>query len=201
MLISRLHIEDYFDACLDVTFIWDFDVLDYWWLNLIALLSVLILILAWLFWSLHMHTLTTVYHLAWHVDSLTVHYFDRLLSMFFLYHYSSWFLYSRLFCVYMMTYLSFSWLRVAWLPSSMWLYAACLCGPHIYPLTSKSLGFGHSFHLGSHYCKYETFCVFALWLSRRLGIGSRDGLYWCTRAFWRWPAHWCREESDHWRPV
>ena len=26
---------------------------------------------SWLFWSLHMHTLTTVYHSAWHVDSLT----------------------------------------------------------------------------------------------------------------------------------
>ena len=35
-----------------------------------VLLSALILILPWLFWSLHMHTLTTVYHSAWHVDSL-----------------------------------------------------------------------------------------------------------------------------------
>ena len=59
------------DACLEVVFIWVFDMLDYWWLNLIALLSVLILILAWLFWSLHMHTLTNAYHSAWHVDSLT----------------------------------------------------------------------------------------------------------------------------------
>ena len=39
-------------------------------IDLIALLSVLILILAWSFWSLHMHTLTTVYHSAWHVASL-----------------------------------------------------------------------------------------------------------------------------------
>ena len=50
------------------------------------------------------------------------------------------------------------------LPSA-WLHVACLCGPHIYPLTSNSLGFGHSFHPGSHYCKCETFCVFALWPS------------------------------------
>ena len=50
------------------------------------------------------------------------------------------------------------------LPSA-WLHVACLCGPHIYPLTSNSLGFGHSFHPGSHYCKCETFYVLALWPS------------------------------------
>ena len=81
-----------------------------------------------------------------------------------------------------------------------WLHVACLCGPHIYPLTSNSLGFGHPFHPGSHYCKCETFCVLALWPSQRLGVGSSDGLYRCMGAFWR-AAHWCREESDHWRPV
>ena len=70
-------------------------------------------------------------------------------------------------------------------PPSAWLHVVCLCGPHIYPLTSNSLGFGHSFHPGSHYCKCETFCVFALWPSQRLGVGSSDGLYWCTGAFWR----------------
>ena len=86
------------------------------------------------------------------------------------------------------------------LPSA-WLHVACLCGPHIYPLTSNSLGFGHSFHPGSHYCKCETFCVFALWPSQRLGVGSSDGLYRCTGAFWRRATLWCRLESDHWRPV
>ena len=86
------------------------------------------------------------------------------------------------------------------LPSA-WLHVACLCGPHIYPLTSNSLGFGHSFHPGSHYCKCETFCVFAIWPSQRLGVGSSDGLYRCTGAFWRRATLWCRLESDHWRPV
>ena len=38
-----------------------------------------------------------------------------------------------------MIYLYFAWLYVAWLPSSMWLHVACLCGPHIYPLTSNPL--------------------------------------------------------------
>ena len=50
-------------------------------------------------------------------------------------------------------------------PPSAWLHVACLCWPHVYPLTSNSLGFGHSFHLGSHYCKCETFYVLALWPS------------------------------------
>ena len=51
--------------------------------DLIVLLSVLILILAWLSWSLHMHTLTIVYHSAWHVDSLTCILFWSSLSMMF----------------------------------------------------------------------------------------------------------------------
>ena len=86
-------------------------------------------------------------------------------------------------------------------PSSAWLHVACPCGPHFYPLTSKSLGFGHSFHLDSHYCKCETFCVLVLWPSQRLGVGSSDGLYRCMGAFWRRPTYRCYLESDHWRPV
>ena len=78
---------------------------------------------------------------------------------------------------------------------------ACSCGQHIYPLISNSLGFGHSFHPGSHYCKCETFCVLALWPSQRLGVGSSDGLYRCTGAFWRRTTLWCRLESDYWRLV
>ena len=86
-------------------------------------------------------------------------------------------------------------------PSFAWLHVACPCGPHFYPLTSKSPGLGHFLHFGSHFCKCEAFYVLVLWLSQRLGVGSSDGLYRCTGASWRWPAHWCREESDHWRPV
>ena len=86
-------------------------------------------------------------------------------------------------------------------PSSAWLHVACSCGSHIYSPTSNSLGLGHFLHFSSHFCKCEAFCVFAPWPSQRLGVGSSDGLYRCTGAFWRWPAHWCREESDHWRPV
>ena len=69
--------------------------------------------------------------------------------------------------------------------SSAWLHVACPCGSHFYPPTSNSLGFGHSFHPGSHNCKCETFYVLAHWPSQRLGVGSGDGLYRCTGAFWR----------------
>ena len=45
--------------------------------------------------------------------------------------------------------------------SFVWLHVVCLYGLHIYPPASNSLGFGHFFHPGSHYCKCETLCVFA----------------------------------------
>ena len=111
-------------AGLDVVFIWDFDMLDYWWLNLIALLSVLILILAWLFWSLHMHTLTTVYHSAWHVDSLTCILFWPSLSMMIV-SLSIWLLYSRLSCVYIDDISELCLIACSWLPSSC-VIACCL---------------------------------------------------------------------------
>ena len=126
--------------------------------------------------------------------------FDRLWAWF-LYYYSSWLLYSRLSCVYMMIYLSFAWLCVAWLPSfCMTVCRLFMWVAHLSPYLPSS-GLGHSFHLGSHYCKCETFYVLALWPSQRLGVGSSDGLYRCTGAFWRRATLWCRLESDHWRPV
>ena len=86
-------------------------------------------------------------------------------------------------------------------PPSTWLHVAYLCGSHFYPPTSNFLGLGRSFHSGSHYCKCETFCVLALWSSQRLGVGSSDGLYQCTGAFWRRPTYRCWLESDLWRLV
>ena len=116
-----------------------FDMLDYWWLNLIALFSVLILILAWLFWSLHMRTLTTVYHSAWHVDFLTC---ILILIVF-----------EHDFCITIhfdcciLAYLVCTWWYIWALPDCVshdcppfaWLCAACLCGSHIYPLISHPL--------------------------------------------------------------
>ena len=161
--------------------------------------SALILIFPWLFWSLHMRTLTTVYHSVWHVDSLTC-----ILSWSSFEHDVHIAIHpdSCSFCVDMsdISCTLLDCMTRDCLPSA-WLHVACLCGPHIYPLISNSLGFGHSFHPGSHYCKCETFCVFALWPSQRLEVGSSDGLYRCTGAFWRRATLWCRLESDHWRPV
>ena len=69
-------------------------------IDLITLLSVLILILAWLFWSLHMHALTIVYHSAWHVDSLTCILFWLSLSRMFVSLFVLIVVFSLILCVY-----------------------------------------------------------------------------------------------------
>ena len=58
-----------FFPCFIAIFVWDIDMLIML-IDHLTLLSIVTLIFPCLFWSLHMHTLTTVYHLAWHVDSL-----------------------------------------------------------------------------------------------------------------------------------
>ena len=182
---------------------YSFEVLTCWiiLIDLIALISTLILIFPCLFWSLHMHTLTIAYHSAWHIDSLTWILF--------------WIVFEHDVCITIcldcsiLAYLVCTWVIYPALPDCMmhdcppsaWLHVACLCGSHFYPPISNSLGFGHSFHLGSHYCKCETFRVLALWPSQRLGVGSSDGLYRCTGASCRRATLRCRLESDHWRPV
>ena len=95
----------------------------------------------WLFWSLHMHTLTTVYHSAWHVNSLTcilswsssehdVRITIHLYSHSFLCGHDWYILYS-------------TWLYDAWLPSlymiacrlSMWV---ALLSPYLQISWSRS---------------------------------------------------------------
>ena len=122
-----------------------------------VLLSTLILILPWLFWSLHMHTLTTVYHSVWHVDSLTCISSRSSLSMVYI------------FIVFLSVYhglCGHEWYTCTLLdcmvhdyPSFVWLHVACPCGPHFYPLTSNPLVFGHFLHFGFHFCKCEALCV------------------------------------------
>ena len=41
----------------------------------------------------------------------------------------------------------------------MWLHVACLCGSHIYPLTSNPLVLVIHFSFGSYICKCEALCV------------------------------------------
>ena len=117
----------WFFLCFIDIFVWDIDMLDYWWL-------IISYCLAHWFWFFHdcSNHFTCIHSLLYitQLDMLIlwlVYYFDRLWAWC-LYYYSSWSSYSRLSCVYMMIYLSFAWLRVAWLPSSPWLYVACLCG-------------------------------------------------------------------------
>ena len=104
------------DACLDVVFIWDFNMLDYWWL-------ILLHCLAYWFWFWHdcsdhftcIHSPLYITRLdmliLWHV-----YYFDRLWAWC-LHHYLSWLSYSRLSCVYMIDISCSAWLYDAWLPS------------------------------------------------------------------------------------
>ena len=69
---------------------------------------------------------------------LLVNYFARLWAWF-LYHYSSWLLYSRLFCVYMMIYLSFSWMYDAWLsPLCMIACRLSMWAAHLFPYLQLS---------------------------------------------------------------
>ena len=137
-----------------------------------VLLSTLILILPWLFWSLHMHTLTAVYHSTWHVDSLTcntvstISEHDVRITI-------------RLDCR-ILAYLVCIWVIYPALPDCMMhdcppfarLHAACLCRSHFYPLTSKSLGLGHSFHLGSHNAPVHRYSL-SLDLTPNLWLGQR----------------------------
>ena len=109
-------------------------------IDLIALLGTLTLILSWLFWSLHMHTLTTVHHSTRHADPLVGILFWSFLIVLSLYHYPSdcrilaylvcvhwWYIWDLFDCVSHDC------------PPSAWLCAACLCGSHIYPLISHPL--------------------------------------------------------------
>ena len=151
-------------------------------IDLIALLSTLTLILPWLFWSLHMHTLTTVYHSTWHVDSLTCILFWSSLSMMIV-SLSIWLSYSRLSCVYIDDISELC--LIACCMTTLLCVIACRLSvwvAHLSPYLPLS-SLGHFLHSGSRFCKCETFYVFALWPSRRLGVGSSDELYRCLGTF------------------
>ena len=131
-------IED-FDVSIFLCFIaisiWDFIMLivliDY-----LVCLSIVTLILPWLFCSLHMYRFIVVYHLTWWVNSLACTLSWSSLSMLSL----SQFILIVITCMWTwVIYLYFAWLYVAWLPSSVWLHVAYLCEPYIYPFTSNPL--------------------------------------------------------------
>ena len=128
--------------CFINIFVWDIDMLDCCWLIVLYCLA------HWLwfwpeffffFWSPHMHTLTTVYRLAWYVDSLACILFWSSFEHDVCITIPLIVVFSLILCVDMMIYLSTAWLHVAWLPSSAWLSVACSCGSRIYPLISNPL--------------------------------------------------------------
>ena len=151
-----------FLLCFIDVFVWDIDMLGYWWLILSPCLA------HW-FWFCHycfdhftcIHSLLYITRLdmliLWHV-----YYFDRLWAWW-LYHYpSDCRILAYLVCT-LMIYLSFAWLRVAWLPS--FCMTACrlfMWVAHLSPCLPLS-SLGHFLHYGSHFCKCEALCVLVLW--------------------------------------
>ena len=114
---------------------WDIDMLivliDY-----LTYLRIVTLISPWLFWSPRTYRFTVVYHLTWCVDSLVCILSCSSLSVMSV----SLFILIVIACMWTwVIYSYFARLYVAWLPSSVWLHVVCLCGPHIYPLTSNPL--------------------------------------------------------------
>ena len=85
--------------------------------------------------------------------------------------------------------------------SPVWLHVACLCGSHIYPLTSNPLVSITLLFLVLTFVSVRP-CVHlfsdrASWL----GVGSSDRLYRCLGAFWKRWTYWCWLESDLWKPI
>ena len=147
-----------------------------------------------------MHTLTTVYRLAWHVDSFACILFWSSFEHAVCITIHLIVVFSLILCVDMMIYLSIAWLHVAWLPFSAWLSVACSCKSRIYPLISNHLVSVISFISVLTFANVRP-CV-CLYSDRdRLGVGSSDGLYRCLGAFWRRAALCCQLESNHWRLV
>ena len=151
----------FLDACLDVIFIWDFDMLDYWWLILLHCLAYWFWFWHDLFWSLHMHTLTIVYHSAWHVDSLTCILFWLSLSMMFVSLFVLIVIFSLILCVHVD--ISEFCLIVCCMIAFLCVIVCCLSMwvAHLSPYLRPS-SLGHFLHSGSHFCKCEALCVLVL---------------------------------------
>ena len=131
-------------------------------IDLIALLSTLILILPWLFWSLHMHTLATVYHSTRHTDPLVWILFWSSLSMMFVSLFVPIVVFSLILCVHddiselcLIACCMTALLCVIVCRLSMWVAHLSLY------LRPSSLG--RFLHSSSHFCKCEALCVLVLW--------------------------------------
>ena len=153
----------WFLLCFIDIFVWDIDMLDYWWL-------ILLLCLARWPWFYHdcsdhftcIHSLLYIIRLDMLIH-LLVYYFDHPWACCFCItiHLDCCIL-AYLVCT-LMIYLRFVWLPVAWLPFFC-LIACCLSMwvAHLSPYLSL-FSLGHFLHYGSHFCKCETLCVLVLW--------------------------------------
>ena len=126
-------------SCFTDIFVCYIDIVDLYRLILLLCLAYLLWFFPWLIWSLHMHRLATIYHSTRHTDPLVCILFWSSLSMMFVSPFVLIIIFSLILCVYMMIYLIFVWLHVAWLSSSVWLHVVYLCGMRIYPLISHPL--------------------------------------------------------------
>ena len=171
-------------------------------IDLIALLSTLTLILPWLFWSLHMHTLTTVYHSTWHADPFVGILFWSSLSVLSLYHYPSD---CRILVYLVCVHWWYIWDLFDCVLHDYSPLCDCVLLVHVgrtsIPLP-PTLWFSVIFFISALTFASVRPCVcLFLWPSQMLGVGSSDGLYRCLGAFWMRPTYRCWLESDHWRPV
>ena len=152
----------WFLLCFIDIFVWDIDMLDYWWLIILHRL-------AHLLWfchdcSDHFTCIHSLLYIIWldMLIHLLVYYFNHLwaccLCITILLDCR---ILAYLVCT-LMIYLRFVWLCVAWLLSFVWLRAACLCGSHIYPLVSHSLVSVISFILFSLLQVWDLVCACTL---------------------------------------
>ena len=132
-------------------------------IDLIALLSMLTLILSWLFWSLHMHTLTTVHHSTWHADPLVGILFDHLWACYLGITIHLIVVFSLILCVYIDD-ISEICLIVCCMTTLLCVIACRLSVwvAHLSPYLPLS-SLGHFLHSGSRFCKCEALCVLVLW--------------------------------------
>ena len=151
-------IED-FDVSIFLCFIaisiWDFIMLivliDY-----LVCLSIVTLILPWLFCSLHMYRFIVVYHLTWWVNSLACTLSWSSLSMLSL----------SQFILIVIAYVDLSDIFVLCLTVCCMIAFLCViaCRLSVWAvylsLYLQPSGFGHLFHYGSYFCKCEALCVF-----------------------------------------
>ena len=148
-------------SCFTDIFVCYIDIADLYRLILLLCLAYLLWFFPWLIWSLHMHTLATIYHSTRHTDPLVCILFWSSLSMIFVSPFVLIIIFSLILCVYDISYLCL----IACRRTILLCVIACrlsMWDAHLSPYLSPS-SLDHFLHYGSHFCKCETLCVLVLW--------------------------------------